>query len=362
MNTFIESLKEFMLTSNLFCSAICDAEKVKEELNNLQTSSLVSASTRNEKAEKQIKVEKITSTKRQPLPRDQLFIPKEKDTLFWCFYIMKHGEIAYETMKFENSNAFFVEKQLKFEYIRLIREKKKELVKSLKWITLSDLENQLGNEHKINVNTFLTLCAVEDLSVFFINNNKTCFEYQSLSPTHVVRRLDRDRDREKDRDRDRGKDRDRDRGKDKMKQMFSCSQKTPQPQQLKSSDNSASAFFGYEGIKDTLEYKEKFLLVDNVDKPFKASTAYKLEELITMATKLGLIEEEEEEEQEVQLQEEVQVQVEKEMDPTNDTVKEKTAPDEKNNNNNLKVMNKRKKRNKMNKKELFDMLTTYFYS
>ena len=355
MNTFIESLKEFMLTSNLFCSAICDAEKVKEEQNQLQTCSLVSASTRNGKAEKQIKVEKIRSTKRQPLPRDQLFIPKEKDTLFWCFYIMKHGEIAYETMKFENSNAFFVEKQLKFEYIRLIREKKKELVKSLKWITLSDLENQLGNEPKINVNTFLTLCAVEDLSVFFINNNKTCFEYQSLSPTHVVRRLDRDRDR------DREKDREKDRDKDKMKQMFSYSQKTPQPQQLKSSDNSASAFFGYEGVKDTLEYKEKFLLVDNVDKPFKASTAYKLEELITMATKLGLIEEEEQE-QEQEEQEEVEVQVEEEMDATNDSMKEKTAPDEKNNNNNLKVINKRKKRNKMNKKELFDMLTKYFYS
>ena len=27
-----------------------------------------------------------------------IFVPREKDTLFWCFYIMKYGESKYESL------------------------------------------------------------------------------------------------------------------------------------------------------------------------------------------------------------------------------------------------------------------------
>ena len=31
--------------------------------------------------------------------KDLIFFPKEKDSLFWCFYIMKFGDIKYEMLE-----------------------------------------------------------------------------------------------------------------------------------------------------------------------------------------------------------------------------------------------------------------------
>ena len=41
------------------------------------------------------------------------FSPKQKDSLFWCFYILKYGETNYEML--ENINIV-LEKKLKMEY------------------------------------------------------------------------------------------------------------------------------------------------------------------------------------------------------------------------------------------------------
>ena len=43
-------------------------------------------------------------------PREKFFIPKEKDKLFWCFFIMKNDFIQYEMI--ENKN-FVLEKKIK---------------------------------------------------------------------------------------------------------------------------------------------------------------------------------------------------------------------------------------------------------
>ena len=35
----------------------------------------------------------------QKLPKKQeIFIPVEQDSLFWCYFIMKNGDIKYETI------------------------------------------------------------------------------------------------------------------------------------------------------------------------------------------------------------------------------------------------------------------------
>ena len=47
-------------------------------------------------------------------PINKIYIPIEKDTLFWCFYIMKHGDLQYEML--DNKNIV-VEKRNKIEYI-----------------------------------------------------------------------------------------------------------------------------------------------------------------------------------------------------------------------------------------------------
>jgi len=51
-------------------------------------------------------------------PINKIYIPGEKDTLFWCFFIMKHGDLQYEMI--DNKNIV-VEKKNKIEYVEKIK-------------------------------------------------------------------------------------------------------------------------------------------------------------------------------------------------------------------------------------------------
>ena len=81
-----------------------------------------------------------------------IFFPKEKDSLFWCFYIMKNGESKYEMLE---NKSFVIEKKFKIDYVEKIR-KEKQIVKMYKFATLTHIENQLANEQKIDLTTFIS--------------------------------------------------------------------------------------------------------------------------------------------------------------------------------------------------------------
>ena len=82
--------------------------------------------------------------------KGKLFIPKEKDTLFWIFYIMKNSDVKYEML--DNKNIL-VEKKMKIDYIEKIR-KEKQIVKTYKFATLTHIENNLANENYLDIKTF----------------------------------------------------------------------------------------------------------------------------------------------------------------------------------------------------------------
>jgi hypothetical protein len=114
------------------------------------------------------------------------FYPKEKDTLFWCFYIIKNGFSQYET---PNTTSFVNEKKLKFEYIELLR-KNKQVLKLNKVKNKETIEDELANKEKISEKTFIALCIVENLNVLLIHNKK-CFEIKNSNidadtPTAIV--------------------------------------------------------------------------------------------------------------------------------------------------------------------------------
>lgn len=92
------------------------------------------------------------------------------DTLFWCFYILKHGYPKYETLL--QSLTVITEKQIKIEYIQQIRSNKA-LLKTLKHKPLSHYENQLANLDKIDIYTFFLLCHLENINILYIVNR--CF-------------------------------------------------------------------------------------------------------------------------------------------------------------------------------------------
>ena len=171
----------------------------------------------------------------------EFFFPREKDTLFWCFYIMKNGADVYHHLPHRN---IVVEKQMKIEYINQLRENKS-LLKSAKTAPLSHVENQLLNEHCIDAKTFNALCVLEGLScilTFHHCYNEINIETDEVDDIHMI---------------------------------------------TKSSNPDK---YGYKTAQaDNVHLvRETYYKVDNLAKPIKAMTGYKLDELVVICEKLAI--------------------------------------------------------------------------
>jgi hypothetical protein len=173
-----------------------------------------------------------------------MYRPRQKDSLFWCFYILKNGFSNYE-MEI-NNKYFVVEKNEKFKYIDLIR-KNKDLLKLHKIKPLTQLEDDLANKDKISPKTFFALCLLENMNVLLVDKRKV---YELLStdiddthPIHVVH----------------------------MKN--------------EKYDNSIELDVTEETIK---KYRENYYKLTNFDTTLKAIGSYKLEELIDLCKKLNI--------------------------------------------------------------------------
>ena len=99
--------------------------------------------------------------------RQKIFIPNQPDSLFWCFYIIKNGDVKYEILNNKNT---LLAKQMKIELVDSIR-KHKDIVKMYKFDTISNLESNLANDNNLNIKTFLTLCAIENINIIFLIKN-----------------------------------------------------------------------------------------------------------------------------------------------------------------------------------------------
>ena len=166
------------------------------------------------------------------------FFPREKDSLFWCFYIMKNGQEAYKDLGQIN---IVIEKKIKIEYIEFLREKKL-VLKTHKMAPLAHVENCLLNEFKIDIKTFLALCVSEGISIMYIHKN-TYYELNVDADENNIKTLVR----------------------------------TDQPLR-----------YGYEMNNNVQQIRETRFKVDNLAKPLKAMSSYKLEELQTFCTKLAI--------------------------------------------------------------------------
>jgi hypothetical protein len=111
---------------------------------------------------------------------NKLYIPREFDKLFWCFYIIKNGNLNYECLTNKNT---LITQQLKIEYIYKLRDNKK-ILKNFKFDTLTNIENNLVNEKVINIKTFFSLCLIENINVIFVNENKKYY-YEFIIDTNI---------------------------------------------------------------------------------------------------------------------------------------------------------------------------------
>lgn len=173
-----------------------------------------------------------------------LSIPREQDSLFWCYYIIKNGDVKYEMLQNRN---ILITKQLKIDLVSKIRENKP-IIKTYKFDTITNLESNLANDNNISIKTFMTLCAIDNINIIFISK-KTYFKLLTNDSgiTYIIREIDNS--------------------------------------QLKYNKQ-----YGYEIVTEELlnEIHSNLYEVDSLDKPIKGISAYKVSDLLNIANKLAI--------------------------------------------------------------------------
>lgn len=187
--------------------------------------------------------ENTIETKKSKINKQELFIPKEQDSLFWCYYIISSGESNYEMINHRNS---LVAKQMKINFVSKIRSNK-QVVKTYKFDTITNIESNLANDNNINIKSIMSLCAIDKINVIFVSR-KTYYELlmNDTEPIYIIREIDN------------------------------------QSKYVKK--------YGFEiGNPDSLEeIRSTLYKVITLEKPIKALSSYKLQELIDICNKLAI--------------------------------------------------------------------------
>jgi hypothetical protein len=225
---------DYMLTGKMLISA-------------LKYNHTTISKTENDKIEKQQKQQKEQKEQNNVVVAERkkkdssFFIPQEKDGLFWCFYVIKYGFAAYE---YPGTTSFVNEKTVKFNLIEELR-KKKQILKTKKIKNIKEeVEDDLANKNKIGMKTFIALCAAENINVLFIHKRK-CFELmcEEDNPFHVIHWR----------------------------------------------ENPEKYCYEIDGSKETLDkYRTTLFKWESLEKPLKAMSSYKVDELLDLCKKLGL--------------------------------------------------------------------------
>ena len=164
-NSVIDSLQNYMLTSKMLS---------QNTRHFMRSNMKKDVSDNNSRIEKEKKHE----------VKQEMFLPQQIDQLFWCFYIIQNGFSAYE---YPGNTSFVNEKSEKIRLIEFLRTKKADIKRFKIKKIMDTLEEELANNDKIGVKTFLALCISHNKNILFVNKCKcfqlTCNEHE---PFHCI--------------------------------------------------------------------------------------------------------------------------------------------------------------------------------
>jgi len=186
-------------------------------------------------------VEKVVEKKVKPV--STMYFPNQQDSLYWCYYIISNGDAKYEMLQNKN---FLLANQMKIELVDKIR-KNKDVVKMYKFDTLTGIENNLANDNNINSKTFCSLCAIDNINMIYISKN-TYFELfmNDTDNVYIVKEV---------------------------------------PAQSKYTFKYGFELVNKEAANAIIKNLYK---IENINKPIKAESAYKVQDLIDICSKLGI--------------------------------------------------------------------------
>jgi hypothetical protein len=182
------------------------------------------------------------------------FIPFQKDKLFWCFYIILNGYEAYEM---NHSASFSLEKQIKIETVEKLKSIKEKL-KELK-LKRTELEDELVNKQMITLKGLYALCLVHDVSITYVYGRKYCEINTGEASVAGASEA----------------------SKVAINKKGIIIQNAKKEDSLKWTSNEPSTDF-------LTQIKEDYWLIENIQKPLKAASAYTLQELQDICGKLQI--------------------------------------------------------------------------
>lgn len=181
-----------------------------------------------------------------------VYCPTLRDSLFWTFFMMKQGILAYEQLQ-----PIFLptEKEYKYASVERLRHEKKR-VTGCRLASLAHLENQLANETSIDLATFLVLCQVENLPCLVVRR-----QLGYVSPA-----------------------------------LEDMCEEAPSPvfvvyEHLGAGGAShRNVRYGYRTVsyEEARRFRASLYVVDNLEKPLRSLSYYKSDDLVTISQRLGL--------------------------------------------------------------------------
>jgi len=188
---------------------------------------------------KSLRPEKQPALMSESQNQGDTFFPHDHDSLFWSFYIIKNGQEIYDSLGKIN---IVIERKIKIDYIERFREGK-QVLKAYKCAPLTHLENALLNEKQIDMKTLIALCVLEGISFMYVYKNtyyEMNIEADETTQIHIIERMD------------------------------------------------MPTRYGTKIMSNVQTIRDSFYKIDNMNKPLKSMSAYKLDELVVFCNKLGL--------------------------------------------------------------------------
>jgi hypothetical protein len=174
-------------------------------------------------------------------PKQDFLIPRFKDDLFWCYYIINKGLSSYEMI---HNEGFKESMEEKIQLVDAVRTNK-DLLKKHKWKRRM-VEDDLVNNQYISIMTFICICAIKNKNILYIDGNKffTIEDFDTLTNLNIIT---------------------------KINDSYGIFVGTPEEKQQK-----------------LATCREKCWKIDNLSKPLRAISGYKLKNLQEICKKLNI--------------------------------------------------------------------------
>ena len=209
-----------------------------------------------QKEEQQVQVQQVQAQQVQTIKKEaKPFTPFQKDKLFWCFYIILKG---YDEYEINRSNSFSLEKQIKIEAVEKLKSIKDQL-KDLK-LKRTELEDELVNKQMITLKGLCALCLVHNVSITYVFGRKYCEIVPGPASLALATMTTSNNNNNK-------------------KGIIIQNEKKEDSLKWTSNELNDSNDF-------LTKLQEEYWLIENIQKPLKAPSAYTLPELQAICQKL----------------------------------------------------------------------------